>query len=114
MSNLKCKECGMEFNSNLEECPNCGCPASECSVVNKGVNSSPQKKQQVNLPKAKSTDPFEIVCYVLAGICAVLFFFTSTTRSGYVNFDGSFTALQYEIAAFAWLITGRITAVINK
>lgn len=102
MNNLKCTECGMEFNSNLEECPNCGCPASECSVVNKGVNSSPKNKQQVNLPEAKPQRPFEIVCYVLAGICAVPFFFTS------------FTALQYEIAAFAWLITGRITAVVNK
>ena len=33
MSNLKCTECGMEFNSNLEECPNCGCPASECEKI---------------------------------------------------------------------------------
>lgn len=33
MSNLKCTDCGIEFNSNLEECPNCGCPASECEKI---------------------------------------------------------------------------------
>lgn len=37
MALIKCKECGMEFNSNLEECPNCGCPASECEEFNDNI-----------------------------------------------------------------------------
>lgn len=30
---LKCTECGQIFNDGLNECPNCGCPASECEKV---------------------------------------------------------------------------------
>lgn len=30
---LKCIECGQIFNDGLNECPNCGCPASECEKV---------------------------------------------------------------------------------
>ena len=33
MRNLKCTECGQEFNDGMGECPNCGCPASECMVI---------------------------------------------------------------------------------
>lgn len=33
MEKMKCKECGQVFNSNLKECPNCGCPASECERI---------------------------------------------------------------------------------
>ena len=27
---IKCKECGQTFEEGLNECPNCGCPASSC------------------------------------------------------------------------------------
>jgi len=33
MGKLKCAECGQIFNDNLNECPNCGCPASECEKI---------------------------------------------------------------------------------
>ena len=33
MALIKCRECGEIFNANLEECPNCGCPASESDVI---------------------------------------------------------------------------------
>ena len=29
MALIKCSECGQIFDGNLEDCPNCGCPASE-------------------------------------------------------------------------------------
>lgn len=34
MKNLKCSECGDVFSENHNECPNCGCPASECKPIN--------------------------------------------------------------------------------
>lgn len=33
MSNLKCNECGTVFGSTMDSCPTCGCPASNCEVV---------------------------------------------------------------------------------
>ncbi|MDD5870002.1 MAG: DUF805 domain-containing protein [Bacteroidales bacterium] len=33
MGKLKCVECGQIFNENQNECPNCGCPASECEKI---------------------------------------------------------------------------------
>ena len=57
---------------------------------------------------------FEYLCYIFAGLCAIEFFLTPTTRGEVVNFDGSNTALRWEIAFFGWLIVGRITALINK
>lgn len=57
---------------------------------------------------------FEYLCYILAGICAIMFVSTPTTKGTIVNIDGSNTALRWEIAFFGWLIVGRITALINK
>ena len=33
MALMKCSECGQIFDGNLKECPNCGCPASECEAL---------------------------------------------------------------------------------
>lgn len=33
MRKKQCTDCGEIFNANLVECPNCGCPASECKIV---------------------------------------------------------------------------------
>lgn len=33
MGKLKCTECGQILNENQNECPNCGCPASECEKI---------------------------------------------------------------------------------
>lgn len=33
MARIKCTECGQIFESNLNACPNCGCPASECEII---------------------------------------------------------------------------------
>lgn len=67
-------------------------------------------------PSKRRTQPgtFEIICYVLAGICAVLFLIQQTSSGGYVNLDGSNRKLIWEIAAFSWLIVGRLTALVNR
>ena len=47
MAQLKCTECGQIFDGDLADCPNCGCPASECEKMavndNATVNNQPQK-----------------------------------------------------------------------
>lgn len=124
MNQQKCPECGTIFSAQLSECPECGCPASNFFSAEdtlhpqeqgmnyqQAMNDSQHPNQPTPTPKKSS---FEIVCYCLAGICAVLFIFTPTTRGGYTNFDGSSTALRWEIAAFGWLIVGRLTAIFNK
>lgn len=67
-------------------------------------------------PSKRRTQPgtFEMICYVLAGICGLLFIFTQSSSGGYVNFDGSNWKQIWEIAAFSWLIVGRLTALVNK
>ena len=39
MEQFRCTECGQMFSLKLEDCPECGCPASECEVVD--VETSP-------------------------------------------------------------------------
>lgn len=47
MAQLKCPECGKEFQGDA--CPNCGCPASECSVVEHNKTTiQPNKARFVN------------------------------------------------------------------
>ena len=33
MAKIRCTECGEIFDENLNECPNCACPASECEKI---------------------------------------------------------------------------------
>ncbi|MBR3284582.1 MAG: hypothetical protein IKI60_04635, partial [Alloprevotella sp.] len=65
-------------------------------------------------PNKRTYGGLEIACYCLAAICGIAWIFTQTTRSDYVNFDGSNIALRREIATFAWLIIGRLTALIDR
>ena len=39
MEQFRCTECGQMFSLKLKDCPECGCPASECEVVD--VETSP-------------------------------------------------------------------------
>lgn len=45
MTQLKCIECGQVFDGNLEDCPNCGCPASECELLD---NKSSETNETTN------------------------------------------------------------------
>lgn len=40
MGKLKCSECGQIFDDNLNECPNCACPASECKKMAEANNAT--------------------------------------------------------------------------
>lgn len=42
---MKCSECGQIFDGNLEDCPNCGCPASECEPLD---NKSSETNETTN------------------------------------------------------------------
>lgn len=44
MAQIKCTECGQIFDENLKQCPNCGCPASEC----KPIEDSTEKTENTN------------------------------------------------------------------
>lgn len=48
MAKLQCTECGQIFDSKLEACPNCGCPASDCHVINdeQQSNTSPNMEAE--------------------------------------------------------------------
>ena len=142
MNKFKCFDCGKEFKGNLSFCPDCGCPSSSCQRIEEQemtkeepIRQQTTNDEQLNTVKQQSSQPyqknlnsnypqpqtpkrkagtFEIVCYVFAGICAFLCMLQQTTSGGYVNFDGSNLRLFWEIAAFSWLIVGRLTALVNK
>lgn len=132
MGKLRCPECGTVFDSNLLECPECGCPASACTIVpeqpqtttdsnssesSNTINETPPNgNQQQNsiIEEKRKIRPFEYACYVLALIFAILWILQPTTSGQYVNFDGANRSLSFEIAAFGFLITGRLTAILNK
>ena len=80
MEKLKCKDCGQGFDGNLNECPNCGCPASECeriTMVITGTSNSSSKTDWAN-------KIYE---------CGALFWETLTQR--YFDFSGRASRLEY-------------------
>ena len=80
MEKLKCAECGQIFNDNLNECPNCGCPASECEIVaNSNANSN----------NALSKTDWANKIYE----CGALYWDTLTKR--YFQFSGRASRLEY-------------------
>lgn len=89
MSALKCPECGIIINDTEQACPNCGCPASECSIFsenNKTDNPQDSKKKtenkfgRINLLPGETVVasaefnilPFIILCSALAIISIIL------------------------------------------
>lgn len=48
MTQLKCPECGKEFDDTKQACPDCGCPAKECSVV-EPVKQAKEKEESPNM-----------------------------------------------------------------
>lgn len=61
MRKLKCTECGQVFGVNLSNCPNCGCPANECVVLNDEVNHSRQVIDE-STPQVKHQQPRLVEC----------------------------------------------------
>ena len=132
MAKLRCGDCGTVFESNIQECPTCGCPASACTVEieqpqpTNGLNSSDSpnttnstpinENEQSNpiIEVKRKMHPFEVACYALAIIFAILWLLQPTTSGGYANAYGANQALMKEIAAFGFLIAGRLTAILNK
>lgn len=132
MARIRCVDCGTVFDSNLQECPSCGCPGNASTIVeeqpeaihdpnaifeSRPTSDNPHNKSRQSPPpldEKRKMHPFEITCYVLAVIFALLWLVTQTTSGGIANFDGSISALRKEIAAFGFLIAGRLTALINK
>lgn len=59
MKELKCPECGKEFSNTEQACPNCGCPAIDCTPVKNNQNeitSSVKESRKQNENKyTKST-----------------------------------------------------------
>ena len=49
MGKLKCSECGQVFDSSLNECPNCACPASECEAVSETINNQTESSRDMGL-----------------------------------------------------------------
>ena len=80
MAQMKCSECGQIFDGNLKECPNCGCPASECENVAEADNAT------VNglLKTDWANKVYE---------CGALYWDTLTKR--YFQFDGRASRLEY-------------------
>jgi len=79
MTILKCPECGKKFIDTDQACPNCGCPAKECSVFLD--NSQTEKKfDRISLLPGETVVasaefniiPFIILCSVLAIISIIL------------------------------------------
>lgn len=44
MAQIECLECGTIFNDNIEDCPNCGCPASRCKKVSEEKEDNPNQE----------------------------------------------------------------------
>ena len=58
MTQFKCTECGQIFDGNLNDCPNCGCPASECESLDNNSSEANDASSNSTLRQeaSKETD----------------------------------------------------------
>ena len=91
MAKLKCTECGQVFDGNLKDCPNCGCPASECEKVSLDETST-------------SSSFFNTDWAHKLYECGAIFWDTLTNR--YFKFKGRASRLEYWSFVFVswWFI----------
>lgn len=80
MTQRKCTECGQIFDENLNECPNCGCPANECECFTLGDSNT--------IKPFFKTDWADKIYE-----CGALYWETLTKR--YFKFTGRASRLEY-------------------
>lgn len=92
MEQLKCTECGQVFGKNMDACPNCGCPASECETIaiaeanNDRANSySPSAPQKPYIFEVDWANKF-YECILL---------YLDTTWKRYFKFSGRASRLEF-------------------
>lgn len=100
MSKLRCTECGFEFDANLQSCPECGNPASECVAVNgnqQQSNAAPTAATQVqagnNVPPRSNDTMFKRDWAHYIYECGAMFWNSFTTK--YAEFSGRATRREY-------------------
>ena len=75
MAKIKCIECGQIFNDKLEDCPKCGCPASESEVL---IETPVAKSEILNEPHVAKGNAEDNNNHITSNeIC--------TTDTGYLN-----------------------------
>lgn len=57
MAQLKCNECGKVFDDVQTACPNCGCPASECQVMEDAGQVNEEQSPKSNHPTETVSQP---------------------------------------------------------
>ena len=91
MTQLKCPECGKEFDDTKQACPDCGCPAKECSVVEPikqatEKEESPNKQTENNFSRSSllsgeniiatakwQITPIVVILIIVAIVCWIIF-----------------------------------------
>lgn len=87
---LKCTECGQVFDKNLEACPNCGNPASECETIVETKATTTSNPSQVCSQKPYI---FEVDWAQKFYECILLYL--NTMRKRYFKFSGRASRLEF-------------------
>lgn len=77
MTQLKCPECGKEFDSTKQACPNCGCPVGLMEEIKNGQQSRIQSRM---VALAKSVGILSLVSVFFIGIKKVLISITEISK----------------------------------
>lgn len=94
MSKLKCIDCGTIFESTMDSCPTCGCPAKNCEVVKGPTTKSEKITDDGSVASTEETEVlFEsarsilkwgrIFAFMLSGIVAISFIYYSVMFFNY-------------------------------
>ena len=95
MSLIKCRECGQFFNETLNECPNCGFPASECEPINSLNHESDFITTDTGYQQEETIKRYADVIWGISIALAVLISIVTIIlflRGIYVNFSISLVA----------------------
>lgn len=96
MGSLKCIECGQIFDNSLNECPNCGCPASECENLVETDNNTRPTNRRDNVMTSNNITVNDLLNTDWANKvyeCGVLYW--NTLKKRYFNFSGRASRLEY-------------------
>lgn len=99
MGRIKCTECGQIFDKTLNECPNCGCPASECENVVEADNITEDSENTCptdNVMMSNNITVNDLLNTDWANKvyeCGVLYW--NTLKKRYFNFSGRASRLEY-------------------
>jgi uncharacterized membrane protein YvbJ len=111
---LKCPECGNKFGDSLTECPNCGCPASECVSCENMTEEPIQKTTDTGYRQEKTIKVCgDIVLVLFGGLAFILLLLSFGFFARTFSHDAEWMAAYSVTASASLFLSSLVFAAIG-